>query len=48
MAIEDAIDGRDGGKALRIARYAPKPAWQGKDLEAIAAEEKKTPVDTSG
>jgi N-acyl-D-aspartate/D-glutamate deacylase len=44
-AIEDAIDGRDGGKALRIARYAPKPAWQGKDLEAIAAEEKKAPVE---
>jgi N-acyl-D-aspartate/D-glutamate deacylase len=44
-AIEDALDGRDGGKSLRIARYAPKPAWQGKDLQAIADEEKKTPAE---
>jgi N-acyl-D-aspartate/D-glutamate deacylase len=44
-AIEDGIDGRDGGKSLRIARYAPKPAWQGKDLQAIAEQEKKAPVE---
>ncbi len=44
-AVEDALDGRQGGKALRIARYAPKPQWQGKDVEALAAGEKKTPVE---
>jgi N-acyl-D-amino-acid deacylase len=43
--IEDKIEGREGGKALRIARYAPRPDWQGKDLVAIAAAEKKTPLD---
>ena len=36
---------RQGGETLRIAHYAPKPAWQGKDLAAIAEEEKKTAVD---
>ncbi|HKI37262.1 MAG TPA: D-aminoacylase [Gemmataceae bacterium] len=44
-AIESAIDGREGGKTIRIARYAPKTAWQGKDLQAIAEAEKKTPVE---
>jgi N-acyl-D-amino-acid deacylase len=44
-AIEDALDGREGGKTIRIARYAPKPAWQGKDIQAIAEAEKKTPVE---
>ncbi|HEX5273480.1 MAG TPA: amidohydrolase family protein, partial [Gemmataceae bacterium] len=44
-AIESAIDGREGGKAIRIARYAPKPSWQGKSLQAIAEAEKKTPAE---
>jgi N-acyl-D-aspartate/D-glutamate deacylase len=44
-AVENALEVRDGGKALRIARYAPKPAWQGKDVAAIAAAEKKTPLE---
>src|SRR5262249_37045146 len=44
-AIEGGLDGRDGGKSIRIARYTPKPAWQGKDLNAIAAEEKRPAVD---
>jgi N-acyl-D-aspartate/D-glutamate deacylase len=47
QAIESAIDGREGGKALRIARYAPKPAWQGKDLHAIAEGEGKTLVEVA-
>jgi N-acyl-D-aspartate/D-glutamate deacylase len=47
QAIESAIDGREGGKALRIARYAPKPAWQGKDLHAIAEAEGKTLVEVA-
>jgi N-acyl-D-aspartate/D-glutamate deacylase len=44
-AIEDSLDGREGGKALRIARYSSKPAWQGKDIQAIADAEKKSPVE---
>jgi N-acyl-D-aspartate/D-glutamate deacylase len=44
-AIEDAIAARQGGKDLRIARYRSKPAWQGKDLAAIASQENKTPLD---
>jgi N-acyl-D-aspartate/D-glutamate deacylase len=44
-AIEDSLDGRNGGKSLRIAAYSSKPAWQGKDLETIAQQEKKEVVD---
>jgi N-acyl-D-amino-acid deacylase len=44
-AIEDLIDGRDGGKSMRIAAYPPKKAWQGKDLAAIADLEKKSLLD---
>jgi N-acyl-D-aspartate/D-glutamate deacylase len=45
QAIEDRLEGRQGGKALRVARYAPKPQWQGKDIDAIATAEKKSPVE---
>src|SRR5205814_9280943 len=38
-AIEAAVEGRQGGKSIRVARYTPRKAWQGKDLAAIAAEE---------
>jgi N-acyl-D-aspartate/D-glutamate deacylase len=44
-AITDLIDGRQGGKTLRIAGYSPKKAWQGKDLAAIADLEKKPILD---
>lgn len=44
-AIEDRIGGRDGGKSLRISAYSKKPEWQGKDLEAIATQEKKSPLE---
>jgi N-acyl-D-aspartate/D-glutamate deacylase len=44
-AIQERIDGRDGGKSLRIARYRPKPAWQGKSLDALAEQEKKSVLD---
>jgi N-acyl-D-aspartate/D-glutamate deacylase len=44
-AIEERLEGRDGGKSIRIARHTPKPAWQGKDLAAIAAEEKKPVIE---
>jgi N-acyl-D-aspartate/D-glutamate deacylase len=32
-------------EALQIARYSPKPEWQGKNLKQIAEAEKKEPVD---
>lgn len=44
-AIASRVSGRDGGKSLRIARYAPHTDWQGKDLDAIAKSEKKDVLD---
>jgi N-acyl-D-aspartate/D-glutamate deacylase len=44
-AIEERLGGRKGGKALHIAAYAARPAWQGKDLDAIATQEKRSLVD---
>ena len=45
QAIARNIADHDGGKSVRIARYRPRPQWQGLDLAAIAAREKKTPLD---
>jgi N-acyl-D-aspartate/D-glutamate deacylase len=44
-AIEERIAGRQGGKSLRIASYKNNPAWQGKDLAAIADQEQKSLLD---
>ncbi len=44
-AVEKLLDGRAG--SIRIAYFAKKPAWQGKDIRAIAAEEKKNPIDVA-
>jgi N-acyl-D-aspartate/D-glutamate deacylase len=44
-AIENGIAERDGGASLRVARYRAKPAWQGKDLAAIARLEKRPVLD---
>ncbi len=43
--IEKLIDGRQGGKSFRIANYSPRPDWHGKDLDAIATQEKKSLLD---
>ena len=43
--IAKAVDGRDGGKRIQIARYAPNPKWNGKTIAAIAEAEKKEPID---
>ncbi len=45
QAIEDLIDGRQGGKTLRIASYKARPEWQGKDLDTIATKETKSLLD---
>jgi N-acyl-D-aspartate/D-glutamate deacylase/serine/threonine protein kinase len=44
-AVADALDDMEGGKNLRIAAYAPKPMWQGKDVAAIAEMEGRTPLE---
>ena len=43
--IEDRIKGSLNGQSIRIAKYTKNPAWQGKDLAAIAKLERKTPLD---
>jgi N-acyl-D-aspartate/D-glutamate deacylase len=43
--IEKALDGRDGGKKIQIARYAKNPKWNGKTISAIADDENKEPVE---
>lgn len=43
--VERGIRRHQDGKRIRIARYAPKTIWQGKDLAAIAALEKKPATD---
>jgi N-acyl-D-amino-acid deacylase len=45
QAMAARIQSRQGGQTLRIASYSPKPAWQGKDLATVAAQEKKSPLD---
>jgi N-acyl-D-aspartate/D-glutamate deacylase len=44
-AVEQGLENRQGGKSVRIASYSKKPAWQGKDLAAIAEMEKRPGVD---
>jgi N-acyl-D-aspartate/D-glutamate deacylase len=44
-AIEQKLEGCDGGAALRIARYTHRPRWQGQDLAALAKQEGKSPLD---
>ena len=43
--IAKAIEKTDGGTAIRIATYAPMPAWVGMDLAAIAELTKRPIVD---
>jgi predicted amidohydrolase YtcJ len=43
--IQHALDDRDGGASVRIARYTPRPDWAGLDLVAIAKREKTSPLE---
>lgn len=45
QAIESSIVKYDAGSTFLIARYGPKPNWQGKTLGAIAQNEKMSAVD---
>ena len=42
--VEKAL-GVEGAKRIQIARYAPNPKWQGKNIATIAEGEKKEPID---
>jgi N-acyl-D-amino-acid deacylase len=44
-AIESQIDGRQGGRSIRIAGFAARPAWQGLSLDAVAAKENRSMLD---
>jgi N-acyl-D-aspartate/D-glutamate deacylase len=43
--IQQALDERDGGASIRIARYAAHADWAGLDLNTIARREQKTPLE---
>jgi N-acyl-D-amino-acid deacylase len=43
--IAKAVDGRDGGKRIQIARFSKTPKWQGKNIADIAQSEGKEPID---
>ncbi len=43
--IVDVLSRKQDGVAIRIARYAPRPEWVGKNLKEIATSEKLAPVD---
>lgn len=43
--IAAMLGGRDGAGRYQIARYAPKPAWQGKRMAQIADAEGKDPLE---
>ena len=43
--IQQALDQRDGGASIRIARYVPRPDWAGLDLDAIAKRQGTTAVE---
>ncbi len=44
-AVESALSRRKDGATIQIARYAPKPAWQGRTIAAIARLEGKNGTD---
>jgi N-acyl-D-aspartate/D-glutamate deacylase len=46
-AVEQRLHECDDGRALQIASFAARPAWQGKDLTAIARAEKTTPLEVA-
>jgi N-acyl-D-aspartate/D-glutamate deacylase len=46
-AIEAKLHACDDGRRLRIARCAAHPAWQGKDLAALAHQLGKTPLEVA-
>lgn len=43
--LAQAIEARDGGKTLFIAKYDAQESWQGKDLATLAEQQHKSVVD---
>jgi N-acyl-D-aspartate/D-glutamate deacylase len=44
-AIVNSLGGKEGGKAVMIARFSKQPKWQGKSLAQIAEDEKRDVID---
>jgi N-acyl-D-aspartate/D-glutamate deacylase len=44
-AIDQQIKAHVNGKSIKIARYAPNPKWQGKDLYTLSQTEDRTTLD---
>jgi N-acyl-D-aspartate/D-glutamate deacylase len=44
-AIAKSLEGTEGGAAVRIARFAPRPEWVGKNLVEIAKLDETTPLE---
>jgi N-acyl-D-aspartate/D-glutamate deacylase len=45
QAVEAELKSWDDGKLIRIGRFVKRPEWQGKDVAAVAAAEKKSPLE---
>ena len=45
--IQRTLDKKEGGRAIRIARYENRPDWVGRDLAAIAVTEKTTALEVA-
>jgi N-acyl-D-aspartate/D-glutamate deacylase len=43
--VEKDLEGREGGKRIQVARYAPNPKWNGMTITAIAEGAKKEPIE---
>jgi len=46
-AIRQSIEKKRDGAAIMIARYRPRPEWNGKTLKEIADAEQKPPLDAA-
>ena len=46
-AMQDALTRRNGGQAIRIARYSPRGDWVGKSLSQIAEQEQREVLDVA-
>jgi N-acyl-D-aspartate/D-glutamate deacylase len=44
-AVQADLDAHDGGGTIQIARYSPKPEWQGQRISAIAKTERRPALD---
>ncbi len=46
-SMQKNLTKRNGGEAVKVARFRPQPEWEGKSLAAIAQAEKMTPLELS-